>query len=86
MTPAANQIITLVVSVTVMSVGSWFGLDEIGKAKKSADALAAHYVPGLADCEKRLAEQRDICRELLDAERENTAQWRAQCRSTANAN
>lgn len=82
MTAATNQLVTLAVSVAVMSVGSWFGLDEIGKAKKSANALAAHYVPGLADCEKRYVDRGKVCRELLDAERENTAQWRAQCRST----
>ena len=90
MTPAANQLITLVVSAAVMTAGSWFGLDEIGKAKKSADAMAIHYVPALAQCEAkrdaRLTEQRSICRELLEAERENTAQWRAQCRSTDDGN
>jgi len=86
MTPAANNLITLVASAVVMSVGSWLGLDEIGKAKRSADALATHYVPELASCEKRSVDQRKVCRELLEAERENTAQWRAQCRSTDNGN
>jgi len=78
-----DRLITVAVSAAVMGVGSWFGLDEIGKAKKSADAMAIHYVPALAQCEAkrdtRLAEQRSVCRELLEAERENTAQWRAQC-------
>lgn len=59
--------------------GSWLGLDEIGKASKSADALAIHYVPRLARCEAQFDAQRKICLDLLRDEKENTAQWRAQC-------
>ncbi len=83
MEPVTERLIVTIALAVVGGGGGWLGLDEIGKAKKSADAMAIHYVPALAQCEAkrdaRLAEQRSICRELLEAERENTAQWRAQC-------
>lgn len=83
MEPVTERLIVGVATSVLLGGVSLFGLDEIGKAKKSADAMAIHYVPALAQCEAkrdaRLAEQRSICRELLEAERENTAQWRAQC-------
>lgn len=59
--------------------GGWLGLGEVDKQEKAAAALATHYVPALAQCEVRFQDQRKICLELIESERENTAQWRAQC-------
>ena len=79
MEPVTERLIATIALAVVGGGGSWLSLDEIGKAKKSADALAIHYVPRLARCEAQFDAQRKICLDLLEAERENTAQWRAQC-------
>ncbi len=79
MEPVTERLIVGVATAALMGGGSWFGFGEVEKASKSADALAIHYVPRLARCEAQFDAQRKICVELLEAERENTAQWRAQC-------
>lgn len=65
--------------VAALGGGNWFNWDKTQDAQAGQEALAAHYVPALAGCEKRFADQRKICLELLAGEKENTAQWRAQC-------
>ena len=79
MEPVTERLIVTIALAVVGGGGGWLGLDEIGKAKKSADALAIHYVPRLARCEQQFDAQRNICLDMIEAERENTAQWRAQC-------
>ena len=70
----------------LMGGGGWFGFGEVEKSEKAAAAsdraasvIATHYVPALASCEMRFAEQRKVCLALLESEKENTAQWRAEC-------
>lgn len=86
MEPVTERLIVGVATAVLMGGGSWFGMGEVEKAErdasksaKAATALATHYVPALAQCEVRFQDQRNICLGLLKAERENTAQWRAQC-------
>jgi len=79
MEPVTERLIVGVATAVLMGGGSWFGLGEVEKSERAAAALATHYIPALAQCEMRFNEQRNVCRELLEAERDNTAQWRAQC-------
>jgi len=86
MEPATERLIVGVATAVLMGGGGWFGMGEVEKSmvevKKSENAsaaLATHYVPALAQCEVRFQDQRKICLQLIEAERENTAQWRAQC-------
>ncbi len=79
MEPVTERLLIGVASAVLMGGGSWFGMGEVEKSEKAATALATHYVPALAQCEVRFQDQRKICLDLLEAERENTAQWRAQC-------
>lgn len=86
MEPVTERLIVGVATAVLMGGGSWFGMGEVEKSErealkssKAAAALAIHYVPALAQCEVRFQDQRKICLSLIEAERENTAQWRAQC-------
>lgn len=79
MEPVTERLIVGIATAALMGGGGWFGIGEVGKAEKAATALATHYVPALAQCEVRFQDQRKICLALIEAERENTAQWRAQC-------
>ena len=65
--------------VVALGGGNWFSWDDAEKSRLSAEAVATHYVPALAKCEAQVDTQRKICLELVANERENTAQWRAQC-------
>ena len=79
MEPITERLIVGVATAALMGGGGWFGMGEVDKASKSADALAIHYVPRLARCEAQFDAQRKICLDLIEAEREDTAHWRAQC-------
>ncbi len=79
MEPVTERLLIGVASAVLMGGGGWFGMGEVEKSEKSAGALAKLYVPALAQCEVRFQDQRKICLSLIEAERENTAQWRAQC-------
>lgn len=66
--------------------GSWLGLGEVQKAESTSAELVKFYAPELGRArmeidrlQKKNEAQKDLCVELLNAERENTAQWRAQC-------
>ena len=79
MEPTTERLIVGVATAVLMGGGGWFGFGEVEKSERAAEALATHYVPLLARCESQFDAQRKICLDLLEAERENTAQWRAQC-------
>ena len=86
MEPVTERLIVGVATAVLLGGGGWFGNGEVKKAEreaskseKAASALATHYVPALARCEQQFDAQRKICLDMIEAERENTAQWRAQC-------
>ena len=79
MEPVTERLIVGIATAALMGGGGWFGLGEVEKSEKTAAALATHYIPALAQCEVRFQDQRKICLELIQAEREDTAHWREQC-------
>ena len=79
MEPVTERLIIGIETTVLLGGGGWFGKGEVQKSEKAASALATHYVPALARCEQQFDAQRKICLDMIEAERENTAQWRAQC-------
>lgn len=79
MEPVTERLIVGVATAVLLGGGGWFGNIEVEKSERAAEALVTHYVPALARCEAQFDAQRKICLDLLEAERENTAQWRSQC-------
>ncbi len=63
--------------VAALGGGSgWFGYSETQDAETH---MVQFYEQELGRCRMRVADQKTTCLELLTAERDNTAQWRAQC-------
>jgi len=67
--------------------GSWLGLGEVREAETVSAELVKFYAPELGRTRmevdrlrKKNEAQKDLCVGLLEAERENTAQWRDQCK------
>ncbi len=65
------------VLIAALGGGSWFGLNQQDESEDKV--VVQFYEQELGRCRMQVADQRKICLELVAAERENTAQWRAQC-------
>ena len=70
--------------VAAVGGGGWFQLDQQDIAEDKLviqlyEADIGRLRMRVADQQTQLDNQRKICLGLVEAERENTAQWRAQC-------
>ena len=65
------------VLIAALGGGGYLGINQQDEVEDKQ--VVQLYEAELGRCRMQVADQRTICLDLVAAERENTAQWRAQC-------
>jgi len=90
--PITERLIVGIATAVLMGGGGLFGLGKVNDAEGVSAELVKFYAPELGRArleidrlQRKNEAQKELCVELLDDEKENTAHWRDQCRSRENA-
>ena len=67
------------VVLAAMGGGNWFSYDQAQEAEQETAAVAQWYAPELGRCRMQVTEQKKLCLQLIQSEKDNSEHWRNQC-------